>query len=87
MGRLNEELEQRTAWALRLKQELEQMNAEFVERTNWALTLDHQLEAGTAENLHLKTSLDQLAWAQPLDRRFHKFLSTAMRTLAGLRKR
>jgi SAM-dependent methyltransferase len=87
MEKLNEELERRTAWALRLKQELEQLNAEFVERTNWAQSLDRQLEGSTAENLQLKTSLEQLAWAQPLDRRFHKFLSAAVRALTRLRKR
>ena len=87
MEQLNEEFKQRTTWALKLNDELAQLNAEFVERTNWALTLDQQLKAGTVENLQLKTSLDRLAWAQPLDRRFHKFLSAAMRILTRLRKR
>jgi hypothetical protein len=81
LDQLNEELEQRTAWALKLKEELEQLNTEFIERTNWALELDHQLKASAAETLQLSTALDQLAWAHPLDRRFHNSLDSAVKTI------
>jgi SAM-dependent methyltransferase len=87
MEQLNEELEQRTIWALKLKEELEQLNAEFIERTNWALELDRQLKASTTETLQLTTALDQLAWAHPLDRRFHNSLSKAVKTIQQILNR
>ena len=87
LQQLNEELEQRTAWALKLQKELEELSAQFEERTTWALELDRQLEARTTQAQQLTTALDHLAWARPLDRRFHKFLTTLFRALAGLRRR
>jgi hypothetical protein len=87
LQRLDEELEQRTAWALKLQEELDQLNAQFEERTAWALELDRQLEARTTQALQLTKALDQLAWARPLDRRFHKFLSAAVHALSQLRNR
>lgn len=83
----NAELEERTAWALQLKQELEQLNLQFEERTAWALQLDRELRDRTAQTLQLTASLDQLAWARPLDRRFHKSLTALFHTLARLRNR
>lgn len=85
LEQLNAELEERTAWALRLKKELEQLNAQFEERTVWALDLNRELEARTAQTLQLTTALEQLAWARGLDRRFHKPLSAAFRTLGRIR--
>ena len=87
LQKLNEELEQRTAWALKLQEELDQLNAQFEERTAWALDLDRQLEASPTQALQLTKALDQLAWARPLDRRFHKFLSAAVHALSQLRNR
>lgn len=87
LQQLNEELEQRTAWALKLQEELHQLNAQFEERTTWALDLDRQLEARTTQAIQLTKALDQLAWARPLDRRFHRFLTALFRALAGLRHR
>jgi SAM-dependent methyltransferase len=87
LAQLNEELEQRTNWALKLKEELEQLNQQFEERTAWALELDRQLQARTTQALELTAALDQLAWAHPLDRRFHKSLTSLFRALARLRNR
>ena len=41
---LERELEERSAWALRLDRELEEQTALAVERTNWALQLNAELE-------------------------------------------
>jgi hypothetical protein len=84
---LNQELEKRTLWALELEEQLKQLKAEFEERTAWAVGLDRQLAARSTRTAQLTTALDQLAWAQPLDRRFHKFLTAAVRALTRLRKR
>src|ERR1017187_6700697 len=86
-GKLNEELEQRTAWALKLQEELDQLNAQFEERTAWALELDRQLQTRTTQTQQLTKALDQLAWAGPLDRRFHKSLSSAIRLIQRIRNR
>ena len=87
LQRLDEELEQRTAWALKLQEELDQLNAQFEERTAWALELDRQLQTRTTQTQQLTKALDQLAWAGPLDRRFHKSLSSAIRLIQRIRNR
>jgi SAM-dependent methyltransferase len=87
LQKLNEELEQRTAWALKLQEELDQLNAQFEERTAWALELDRQLQTRTTQTQQLTKALDQLAWAGPLDRRFHKSLSSAIRLIQRIRNR
>jgi SAM-dependent methyltransferase len=87
LQQLNEELEKRTAWALKLKEDLEQLNLQFEERTTWALQLDRELRDRTAQTLQLTASLDQLAWARPLDRRFHKSLSAFFSALGRVRNR
>jgi SAM-dependent methyltransferase len=70
--KLDREWKARTEWATRLEQELtdqsdrvRQLEREFRERTDWALELRRQLE--------------RLAWAQPLDHRFHKILAWLFR--------
>jgi hypothetical protein len=87
LQQVNQELEKRTLWALQLEEQLQQLNAQFEERTQWALDLDRQLTARNTQTAQLTASLDRLSWAQPLDRRFHKFLSSAMRALSRLHKR
>ena len=81
LDQINQELEDRTAWALNLKAQLENLSTQFEERTNWALELDRQLNAHTIQNAELTKSLDQLAWAKPFDRRFHNFLTALVRRL------
>jgi SAM-dependent methyltransferase len=87
LQQLNEELEQRTAWALKLQNELEELNAQFEERTTWAVDLDRQLQTRTTQTQQLTKALDHLAWARPLDRRFHKPLSSTIRLLQQIRNR
>jgi SAM-dependent methyltransferase len=82
LDQVNQELEDRTAWALNLKAQLETLSVQFEERTNWALDLDRQMEVHTKQNAELAKSLDQLAWAKPFDRRFHNFLTALVRRLA-----
>jgi SAM-dependent methyltransferase len=97
LDQMKAELEERTAWALDLESQLaaratetfilnvahEEQTQELEERTKWAFKLDRQL---TARNKEMANLLDQLAWAFPLDRRFHKALSTAVRALSRIRK-
>ena len=87
LDQINRELEERTAWALNLKNQLENLSSQFEERTRWALELDRQLEARTTQIVELMRALNKLAWAQPLDRRFHKFLTALFGKLARLRHR
>ena len=61
--RLEKELEERTAWALRLKKEVEEQNA-------WALRLDKELQQRYRD-------LEQVAWARHIHPRVVKFLNGA----------
>ncbi len=95
---LDAELRARTAWALQLDKDLEERTtqlqirttqlqkrtAEFEERTVWALQLDKELAERTQ---HFNQELDRLAWALPLDRRFHNFLDAAVRVGREFRAR
>jgi SAM-dependent methyltransferase len=87
LQKLNKDVEERTAWALKLNDQSADLNAQFEERTAWALELDRLLEARTKQMRQLAADLDQLAWARPLDRRFHKFLTAAVNALRRLRNR
>jgi SAM-dependent methyltransferase len=87
LQQLNKDVEERTAWALKLKDQSADLNLQFEERTAWALELDRLLEARTKQTRQLTADLDRLAWARPLDRRFHKFLTAAVHALSRLRKR
>ncbi|HEV8040554.1 MAG TPA: methyltransferase domain-containing protein [Bryobacteraceae bacterium] len=87
LQQLNKDVEERTAWALKLNDQAADLNAQFEERTAWALELDRLLEARTAQTRELTKALEQLAWARPLDRRFHKFLTAAVHALSRLRNR
>jgi hypothetical protein len=80
-------VEERTAWALKLNDQAADLNTQFEERTAWALELDRLLAARTAQTRELTKALEQLAWARPLDRRFHKFLTAAVNALSRLRNR
>ena len=61
---INEQMEARTGWALRLQQEID----------------DREIQA-----LHLNQDLEQLAWARPLDRYFHRPLYLVYRLARWVR--
>jgi SAM-dependent methyltransferase len=98
LDQLKSEFEERTAWALDLESQLaaratemfllnvahDEQTEELEERTKWGFELDRQL---AARNKEMRNLLDQLAWAFPLDRRFHGFLSAAVGALGRIRKR
>jgi SAM-dependent methyltransferase len=67
VDRLDAELAERAAWALRLQQELdeagrtlERKQSEFEERTRWALQLKSELEAGAQAVADLRSKLDTI---------------------------
>ena len=85
--------EERTAWALgldreiaaleqqvrQLQKEFRQTKRELEERTNWALQLDAENQKQSRSIARLTGDIDRLAWAQALDRRFHKLLDGVFR--------
>jgi hypothetical protein len=84
--RIDRELKEQSAWVLHLEQELQsrtawalQIEGELEERTNWARQLDAENRKQSRLILKLSGDLDRLAWAQALDRRFHKLLDGALR--------
>jgi hypothetical protein len=97
LDQLKAEFDERTAWALDLESQLaaratemflltvahEEQTQELEERNKWALELDRQLAVRGKEITKL---LEQLAWAFPLDRRFHRSLSAAVRALSRIRR-
>jgi SAM-dependent methyltransferase len=91
---LHRELAERTAWVERLQQEREELVLQIEERTIWAQRLDNdgeelnacldrlQRESQEAAVAH-RDELESLAWARPLDRRFHHQLDYVVRKLRG----
>ena len=84
---VNTDLKAQADWALQLKEELEQLRKQFEERTRWALQLERDVEAQTARSLELRKDLEQLEWARPLDRRFHRVLSKVFQMIRRVRGR
>jgi SAM-dependent methyltransferase len=70
---LQEELNDRTEWVRQVQRELE-------ECTKWSLQLDAEHQKQSSSILKLTGDNDRLAWARPLDRRFHRLLDGAFRT-------
>ena len=90
---LDRELKSRTEWALRLDQELNQawqmvrqLDQDLQESTGWAFDLDQQLTKA-AHAPPLAELIARLAWALPLDRRFHKILDRVYRLVRRMRGR
>jgi SAM-dependent methyltransferase len=84
--RIDRELKEQSAWVLHLEQDLKsrtawafQIEEELKDRTNWALQLDAENRKQSSSILKLTGDIDRLAWAQPLDRWFHKLLDGAFR--------
>jgi SAM-dependent methyltransferase len=75
--RLEKQLEERTAWALRLTKEVEEQNA-------WALRLDKELQECRQE---LERELEQVAWTQHINPRVVKFFNSAFMTARTCRNR
>jgi SAM-dependent methyltransferase len=90
---LQQEVDQRTNWALQLESELEQCRA-------WAMRLDsetnqlHQqcarmqreFDERTAWAVQLDKELSALTWARGLDRRFHNLLDLSYRSFRRLKR-
>ena len=87
-------VEERTAWALKLDKELEdrnahivQLNSQLEEQTAWAVQLQQHSEQQMAQLSQLKDEIGRLAWARPIDRRFHGLMHALYRTVRWSRNR
>src|ERR1700674_3680077 len=83
-------MKERTAWALSLDGEVDELRQQLKERTAWAQRLDQELEEQAARIRYLDqeleertlahgTDLERLAWALALDRWFHTPLDRGFR--------